>query len=213
MATVSAPETRVQSTTAFVGTQRHHGPALEASGMQRSPNRSPLRPREAVRDAVAVGVGRSWVGSRREFLEGVEEPVAVGVVVRTELEEAGRNRRPVRGAGPDDVRVDGDAVERRKDDVRRDGAGRVVHVLRRFDVPRERGGGHGERNRVRRGGVRGEERPSRIQEVRRTVEVEDRFRERFVRRPRGGEEEVRFGVGEGGEAEVRRGAGGPASDE
>ena len=43
-ATTSGAATRAPSTTAFVGMQRHHGPALVESGMQRSSNRSAAKP-------------------------------------------------------------------------------------------------------------------------------------------------------------------------
>ena len=162
--------------------------------------------------AVAVRVDRIRRRAVHEKLGGVEEAVAVGVVAGAEAEEAGFARDAVRRTGPEGVGVDGDAVEGREDDVRERDARRVVDVLGRLDVPRKVRADDGKRDGIRRGGVRGEERPARGK-VRRAVEVEDRFGERLVRRPCGGEEEVRFGVGEGGEAEVGRGIAGPADDE
>ena len=44
MTTTPGSATSRQSTTAFVGMQRHHGPAFVASGMQRSSNRSAATP-------------------------------------------------------------------------------------------------------------------------------------------------------------------------
>ena len=173
----------------------------------------PLLGGQVVRDAVAVGVGACRVGAGDERLPGVGKAVAVRIAMGSEPEEAARARRAVRFAGPEGVRVDGRAVEGRKDDVRDRDAGCVVDVLRRFDIPRGRGGIDGERDRRVRGGVRGEEQPARIEEVGRAVEVERRVGERLVRRPGGDEEEVRLGEGEGGEGEVRRGARRPASDE
>ena len=127
-----------------------------------------------VGEAVEVGVDGVRRGAEDEELEGVEEPVAVEVVAGSKLEESGRDRRPVRGARPDDVGVDGDAVERREDDVRDRDAGCVVDVRlarRARPTPRERGSGDGERDGVRRGGVRGKEQPARIQKIGRTVEL------------------------------------------
>ena len=137
---------------------------------------------------VAVGVRRKRIGVRHENLEGVGQAVSVGVDAGADAEESGLARRTVRRAGPDDVGVDGHAVEGGKNDVGRNKTGCVVDVRGRGVEPWKRGALDLERDGRVRDGVRGKERPGAREEVGGAVEVEDSFGQNVVRRPEGGEE-------------------------